>query len=149
MNFKLTTFFVAFIALSAIFACKNDKVTSTGKPLGDEKSEKLTPGMPIYENMQGNWVDRSNPSRKLNIAGGHFKLTENGQLKTDAEFVFYKSCPGGCFPADMSGTTPCFSLRTSNDLRCFVIQGIDHAKSIAFAEIASDSLRTQFFDWAQ
>ena len=38
MNFKLTTFFVALITLSAIFACKNDKVTSTGKPLGDEKS---------------------------------------------------------------------------------------------------------------
>jgi hypothetical protein len=149
MNFKLSTFFVAMITILAIFACKNDKVTSTGKPLGDEKSEKFAAGMPIYENMQGNWVDRNNPSRKLNIAGGHFKLTENGQVTTDAEFVFYKNCPGGCFPADMSGTTPCFSLRTDKDLRCFVIQGIQHAQSIAFAEIASDSLRTQFFDWAQ
>jgi hypothetical protein len=147
MKLKISMFFLATMML-AIFACKNDTVKVTGKPIGDEKSEKLQPGMPIYDNMQGSWVDHSNPNRKIDIRGGQFKVVENGQVKSEAEFVFYKACPTGCFPEGLTGTTPCFSLRSNGELHCYILQGLQQAKSFAFAEITKDSLITQSFDWS-
>jgi hypothetical protein len=148
MKLKLSYFSIALMTLFLAFtSCKNDNVTRTGKPLNDAKSTKVLPGSPIYENMQGVWIARGNPSRKLDLRGGKFKMYDNDKLVVDGEFVFYKDCPPGCFPPDLSGTTPCFTVRTSNDLRCYSLRELTPDVAFGFLELSSDdNEKIQSFD---
>ncbi len=150
MNLRVSLLSSALFALLFIFSCKNDTVTSTGKALNDEKSEKLASGQPIYDNMEGIWISRTNPNRKLDLRGGKFKITEADKVIIDGEFTFYKQCPSGCFPDGMGGNTPCFSVRTSNDLHCYALRELTPDKALGFVEISSnDNEAVQSFDRAK